>query len=96
LTLDFHAFRLDTPNDHLYNVAGVATVLAPETGGDEVGVGEEIDLSFSLSLGDSVLPMRGPVGLSGGVSHFFPGPFVEAKTEGTASTFLHAAVNWSF
>ena len=96
LALDLHTFHLDTPGDHLYNVAGVATVKAPEDGSDDVAVGEEVDLTFSLSLGDAFLPVPGSLGLSGGVSHFLPGAFIEANTEGASSSFVHTAVSWSF
>jgi hypothetical protein len=89
LGVDLHAFRLESARDHLYNAGGAASVRTPESGAANVRVGEEIDVSFALPLYDSV-------NLSGGIAHFFPGPFVEANSEGAPGTFLHTAIGWSF
>jgi hypothetical protein len=84
LALDVHTFRLATPSDHLYNAAGVATVMVPSGGAVDSGVGTEVDASFTL-------PVAQTLTLSGGVGRLFAGPFLEAHSPGADNTFVHAA-----
>ncbi len=90
LGLDFHAFWLAEPNDHLYNVLGTApAVRTPDGGASDTKVGNELDFSASLPVGNTVT-------LLGGVGHMFPGPFLEANSPGDGNTFTYFSIDYRF
>ena len=89
ISLDHHSFWLASKNDGLYNVAGARTVAAPEGGAAEAKIGDEVDVTFTLSLSPTVT-------LGGGVGHMFPGRFLEANTQGHSNTFSFLFVGYRF
>ncbi len=89
VAVDFHTFALASANDHLYNSAGVTTVQAPTGGAPSKGVGQEVDLTLTVPIAQTLTFM-------GGVGRFFPGAFVEANTEGASYTFSYAALTVRF
>ena len=89
LAIDVHTFRLATPDDHLYNAAGVATVTVPAGGAAHGSVGREVDVSFTL-------PVAQTLSFSGGVGRLFAGPFLEAHSPGADNTFVHAQLAMRF
>jgi len=89
VSLDWHRFQLASGSDHLYNVAGVPTVLAPGGGTDELRVGDEVDLTVAI-------PIAATLSATGGIGRFFPGPFVEENSAGSAATFGYVALAFRF
>jgi len=89
LAVDLHSFRLATGSDHLYNAASVATVMAPAGGATDRSVGQEVDVSFTL-------PVAQTLSLSGGIGRLFTGPFLEANSAGADNTFVHLALAMRF
>jgi hypothetical protein len=89
IALDAHTFHLATGNDHLYNAAGVATVMAPAGGAGMTSVGRELDLTVTL-------PVAQTLSLAGGVGRLFVGPYLEALSAGADNTFVYAQVAMRF
>lgn len=89
LAVDFHTYRLASANDNLYNVAGVATVMAPVGGAATRRVGEEVDVTFTM-------PVAQTLTFAGGVGHMFTGAFLEANSPGAGYTFTYAAMSLRF
>jgi len=87
--VDFHTFSLASKTDGLYNVAGAQTVAAPSGGATDGHVGEEVDVTFSLRLTETM-------SVAGGVGHMFPGAFLEANSGGAGNTFTHLALTARF
>jgi hypothetical protein len=83
--LDFHTFALASARDHLYDAPGAISVQVPTGGADARRVGEELDFSFAMPVGQTLA-------LSGGIGRFFPGPFVEANSGGASHTFAYTAL----
>jgi hypothetical protein len=84
--IDYHGFWLDDTGDDLYNVAGA---LAVDGNGTETRVGDEVDLTVSL-------PITPTVSAGGGIGHMFPGPFLEANTQGAENTFSYLFFGYRF
>lgn len=89
LSLDVHTFRLATPDDHLYNAAGAATVQVPAGGAAHGDVGREVDVSFAV-------PVARTLSFSGGVGRLFTGPFLEAHSPGADNTFVYGQMALRF
>jgi hypothetical protein len=89
VAVDFHTFSLASATDNLYNAAGAMTVQVPTGGAPSKGVGEEVDLTLTLPVAQTLTFM-------GGVGRFFPGAFVEANTQGASYTFSYAALTMRF
>jgi hypothetical protein len=89
LSLDYHGFWLANPNDNLYDVAGAIAVASPPGGALDSGVGDEIDVTLTA-------PVTSTVTVGGGVGFFFPGPFIEAGTEGDSNTFAYLFAGYRF
>lgn len=87
--VDVHGFVLAERTDHLYNAGGAVAVQAPPGGASERRVGEELDVTFALPVGGTMM-------LAGGVGHLFPGPFLEAQSDGAGNTFTHLALTVRF
>jgi hypothetical protein len=89
VAVDFHTFDLATGNDNLYNSGGAATVLAPPGGAPDRSVGEELDLTLSSPIGETIT-------VAGGVGRLFTGPFLEANSPGADQTFTYFALTMRF
>jgi hypothetical protein len=89
VAVDLHTFALASGADHLYNAGGAATVQAPSGGAANRRVGEELDVSFTL-------PIAQTLSLAGGIGRTFAGPFLEAHSPGADYTFTHAALSMRF
>ena len=89
VSADFHAFRLATRGDGLYDAGGTPSIPAPPGGAVDGEVGQELDLTLGLRVSETV-------SLSSGLGHFFPGAYVRASTPGAGNTFAYGSLTLTF
>ena len=82
-----HYFWRENANDALYNPGG--SIVRAGDAGDSKAIGLEIDLTLGYAINRFV-------GLSGGYSHFFPGPFIKESGSSNSIDFLYFVLQVTF
>ena len=89
LGVDFHSFWLADTRDNQYNAGGAVSVPVPLAGASDAKVGDELDISATLPVGNIVV-------LSGGAGMMFPGQFLEDSSPGDGNAFVYLSLDYRF